>query len=247
MESTTCWSGTQLAIGIAKHGMKLPAMPQPPLIISLPGAGGDLAWRLVVPALDNLYRNEPGAAPASNIETRAALKLYMDNWRWQDVQSYLRTGKRMAADGSELSIRFQPVPHQAWPDGAATEHGPIRLVLRLHPDEGMDLKLNPKSPGTHFALKQQDLRFGNADACQAAPPKPDETLLSAVLAGDQGLFMRADQVTGAWLLPDPVLRSWAELTTDFPDHAAGRWGPESAERLINLDGRGRLKPTLPPT
>jgi glucose-6-phosphate 1-dehydrogenase len=193
------------------------------------------------------YREEAGVAPASNIETYAAPKLYVDNWRWQDVPFYLRTGKRMAADASEVSIRFRPVPHQAWPDGAVTEHGPVRLVLRLHPDEGMDLKLNLKIPGTHFALKQQDLRFSYADAFHAAPPKPYETLLAAVLAGDQSLFMRADQVEGAWLLLDPVLKSWAGRAPDFPNYAAGSWGPESAERLINLDGRGWLTPTLPPT
>ncbi|MDD5388451.1 MAG: glucose-6-phosphate dehydrogenase [Gallionellaceae bacterium] len=192
------------------------------------------------------YRQEEGVAPASNIETYAAIKLLVDNWRWQDVPFYLRTGKRMAEAVSEVSIRFRPVPHQAWPAGTTSDHGPVRLVLRLHPDEGMDLKLNLKVPGAHFALSQQDLRFTYREAFQSAPPKPYETLLSAVLAGDQSLFMRADQVASAWQLLDPVVQSWAARPGDFPNYAAGSWGPESAERLINRDGRGWLTPTLPP-
>lgn len=191
------------------------------------------------------YRQEEGIATQSNIETYAAIKLLVDNWRWQDVPFYLRTGKRMAENVSEVSIRFRPVPHQAWPAGAASDQGPVRLVLRLHPDEGIDFKLNLKIPGAHFALRQQDLRFTYREAFQAAPPKPYETLLAAVLAGDQSLFMRADQVAAAWQLLDPVVQSWAERPADFPNYASGSWGPESAERLINRDGRGWLTPTLP--
>ncbi len=191
------------------------------------------------------YREEAGVAADSNIETFAAIKLLVDNWRWQDVPFYLRTGKRMAEDASEVSIRFRPVPHQAWPAGASSDEGPVRLVLRLHPDEGMDFKLNLKVPGSHFALRQQDLRFTYREAFQAEPPKPYETLLAAVLAGDQSLFMRADQVAAAWALLDPVLQSWDERPGDFPDYRAGSWGPESSERLINRDGRGWLTPTLP--
>ncbi len=191
------------------------------------------------------YRQEEGVAPASNIETFAAIKLLVDNWRWQDVPFYLRTGKRMAEAVSEVSIRFRPVPHQAWPAGTASEQGPVRLVLRLYPDEGMDLKLNLKVPGAHFALSQQDLRFTYREAFRAEPPKPYETLLAAVMAGDQSLFMRADQVAAAWRFLEPVLVSWAGRQADFPNYAAGSWGPESAERLINQDGRGWLTPTLP--
>lgn len=191
------------------------------------------------------YRQEEGVASNSNIETYAAIKLLVDNWRWQDVPFYLRTGKRMAEAVSEVSIRFRPVPHQAWPAGTTSDDGPVRLVLRLHPDEGIDLKLNLKVPGAHFALSQKDLRFTYREAFQAVPPKPYETLLSAVLAGDQSLFMRADQVAAAWQLLAPVLESWAERRADFPNYAAGSWGPESAERLINSDGRSWLTPTLP--
>jgi glucose-6-phosphate 1-dehydrogenase len=192
------------------------------------------------------YRQEEGVAADSNAETYAALKLFVDNWRWQDVPFYLRTGKRMTEAVSEVSIRFRPVPHQAWPEGTVADHGPVRLVLRLTPDEGMNLKLNLKIPGAHFALRQTDLRFSYAEAFREAPPKPYETLLAATLAGDQSLFMRADQVAAAWALLDPVLSVWAGRKADFPNYACGSWGPEAAEHLINRDGRSWLTPTLAP-
>lgn len=189
------------------------------------------------------YRAEEGIAAESPIETYAALKLYVDNWRWQDVPFYLRSGKRMASAVSEVSIRFRSVPHLAWPNSATTDQGPVRLVLRLHPDEGVVMKLNLKVPGTHFVLKQQDLRFTYREAFDSAPPNPYETLLSAVLEGDQSLFMRADQVAAAWQLIEPVLQAWAVPPQDFPNYAAGSWGPENAERLINRDGHSWLTPT----
>lgn len=192
------------------------------------------------------YRGEAGVAPDSRIETYAALKLHVDNWRWQDVPFYLRTGKRMAAQVSEVSIRFKPVPHRAWPEGVESVKGPVRLILRLHPDEGIDLKLNMKAPGAHFALSQQSLRFSYRDSFRADPPRPYETLLTALLEGDQSLFMRADQVAAAWRLLDPVLRHWDSGEDPVPLYPAGSWGPACADSLLHRDGRDWLTPTLVP-
>lgn len=192
------------------------------------------------------YREEVGVAPDSEIETYAAVKLYVDNWRWQDVPFYLRTGKRMAAQVSEVSIRFRPVPHRAWPDGVEEIKGPVRLVLRLHPDEGIDLKLNMKVPGAHFSLRQQGLSFSYRDTFRTDPPRPYETLLTALLEGDQSLFMRADQVAAAWNLLDPVLRHWGAGEESIPFYPAGSWGPVSADRLLRRDGRDWLTPTIVP-
>ncbi len=190
------------------------------------------------------YRDEPGVAEDSNTETYAALKLHVDNWRWQDVPFYLRTGKRMAADVSEVSIRFRQVPHRAWPRDAAIDEGPVRLVLRLAPHEGIDLKLAMKVPGSHFTLRQQDLRFTYREAFQMEPPRPYETLLAALLAGDASHFMRADQVAAAWRLLDPVLSTWADTPVSFPDYPAGSWGPVAASDMLRNDGRDWLTPTL---
>jgi glucose-6-phosphate 1-dehydrogenase len=192
------------------------------------------------------YREEAGVDPDSSIETFAALKLFVDNWRWQDVPFYLRTGKRLAQTASEVSIRFRPVPHQAYPYTAAEDHQPVRLVLRLKPDEGIDLKLNVKVPGAHFTLAPTDMRFSYAKAFRTRVPAAYETLLYEILAGDQTLFMRADQIEAAWILLQPVLDTWqAHRPVDFPNYAAGSWGPESAEGLISRDGRSWLAPTLP--
>jgi glucose-6-phosphate 1-dehydrogenase len=192
------------------------------------------------------YRDEESVEPQSGTETYAALKLFVDNWRWQDVPFYLRTGKRLSQTVSEVSIRFRPVPHRAYPYTAAENHQPVRLVLRLKPDEGMDLKLNVKVPGAHFKLAPADMRFSYRDAFQVKVPAAYETLLYEVLAGDQTLFMRADQIEAAWTLLQPVLDVWeAYPAVDFPNYPAGSWGPESAEGLISRDGRSWLAPTLP--
>jgi len=191
------------------------------------------------------YRDEEDVAPDSGTETFSALKLFIDNWRWQDVPFYLRTGKRLAATASEVSIRFRPVPHRAYPYTAAENHQPVRLVLRLEPDEGMDLKLNLKVPGAHFTLAPADMRFSYREAFRARVPAAYETLLYEVLAGDQSLFMRADQIEAAWKLLQPVSDAWSRYpAVDFPNYAAGSWGPESAEGLISRDGRSWLAPSL---
>ncbi len=191
------------------------------------------------------YRQEEQVADSSNAETFAALRLYVDNWRWQDVPFYLRTGKRMAAAVSEISIRFRPVPHRAFPASASQHHQPVRLVLRLQPDEGIDLKFNVKTPAKHFELQPVDMRFSYRRAFRTPVPAAYETLLHDVLHGDPSLFMRADQVQAAWGLLMPVLDMWSEHpATDFPNYASGTWGPESAEGLIARDGRSWLTPTL---
>jgi glucose-6-phosphate 1-dehydrogenase len=191
------------------------------------------------------YREEDGVDPTSATETFAALKLFVDNWRWQGVPFYLRTGKRLAHTVSEVSIRFRPVPHQAYPYSGSENNQPVRLVLRLKPDEGMDLKLNVKVPGAHFTLSPADMRFSYSNAFRKPVPAAYETLLYEAIAGDQTLFMRADQIEAAWTLLQPVLDMW-ELypAVEFPNYAAGSWGPESAEGLISRDGRSWLTPTL---
>lgn len=191
------------------------------------------------------YRDEDGVDPRSTTETFAAIKLLVDNWRWQDVPFYLRTGKRMMHSVSEVSIRFRPVPHQAYPYSAAENQQPVRLVLRLKPDEGIDLKLNVKVPGAHFTLAPADMRFSYQNGFQVPVPAAYETLLYEVMAGDQSLFMRADQIDAAWQLLQPVLDAWqAYPSVEFPNYAAGSWGPESAESLITRDGRSWLTPTM---
>jgi len=189
------------------------------------------------------YHDEPGIQPDSGIETFAALKLFVDNWRWQDVPFYLRTGKRMAAAVSEISIRFRPVPHRAFPNTLADSARPVSLILRLQPDEGLRWRIYVKEPGTHLHLRTVNMDFSYRDTFGIRSPTAYETLLTAVMEGDASLFMRADQVEAAWRLLTPVLESWAtNPPNDFPNYPAGTWGPENAEALIASDGHAWYTP-----
>ena len=191
------------------------------------------------------YREEPGIAAHSNAETYAAVKLFVDNWRWQGVPFYLRTGKRMAAEVSEVSIRFRDVPHRAFPNNAGMAMQPVRLVMRINPEEGIVLKFMAKEPGAHWRLRPVDMRFSYREAFQTPSPAAYETLIRDIILGDATLFMRADQVEAAWRLLQPILEVWEENPApDFPNYSAGTWGPEAAEALIARDGRNWMTPTL---
>jgi len=191
------------------------------------------------------YREEPGIDPHSNAETYAAVKLFVDNWRWQGVPFYLRTGKRMAAAVSEVSIRFRDVPHRAFPNNVVLDTQPVRLVIQMNPDEGIVLKFMAKEPGAHWRLRPVDMRFSYRDAFQTPSPAAYETLIRDIILGDPTLFMRADQVEAAWQLLQPILEAWDENPApDFPNYSAGTWGPEAAEALIARDGRNWMTPTL---
>ena len=187
------------------------------------------------------YRDEPDIDPASGTETFAALKLFIDNWRWQDVPFYMRTGKRMAEDVSRAIIQFRPVPHQSFPTSAAIDWQPNRLEIDIQPDEGISLRFLAKQPGVTLRLSPRDMNFRYAEAFKTEPPEAYETLLLDVMQGDATLFMRADQVECAWNVVDPVLEVWDTVeASDFPNYPSGSWGPESAETLIAQDGRSWL-------
>ncbi len=191
------------------------------------------------------YRAEPGVSPNSSTETYAALKLFVDNWRWQDVPFYLRTGKRLAARVSEVIIQFKPVPHQSFPRAAVQGWQPNRLMLHIQPHEGIILGFQAKQPGISHHLSPVKMHFSYQETFKTRSPEAYETLLVDVMAGDATLFMRADQVETSWSLLMPVLNNWSSgIPVDFPNYQAGSWGPAAAEELIARDGRSWLEPTL---
>ncbi|MEB4593002.1 glucose-6-phosphate dehydrogenase [Candidatus Thiothrix sp. Deng01] len=192
------------------------------------------------------YRREPDVAEDSPTETFAALKLFVDNWRWQDVPFYLRTGKRLSQKASQAVINFRPVPHNSFPTAANPDWRPNRIEIDIQPDEGIVLRFQVKQPGVSMRLCTQEMRFRYADAFhQSSPPEAYETLLLDAMEGDATLFMRADQVEVAWGVVQPVLDAWQSAPSDFPNYPAGTWGPESSERLIAQDGRSWLEPAFP--
>jgi glucose-6-phosphate 1-dehydrogenase len=184
------------------------------------------------------YRKEDDVDPNSNIETFAAVKLYVDNWRWQEVPFYLRTGKHLPSRVSEVVIQFRPVPHQSFPSAALVQPEPNRLIIRIHPTEGILLRFMAKKPGEVIQLTPVDMRFTYREAFKNKPPEAYETLLLDVMLGDFTQFMRADQLETAWSVISPILEAWESVEPDdFPNYSAGSWGPEDAEVLIAQDGR----------
>jgi glucose-6-phosphate 1-dehydrogenase len=188
------------------------------------------------------YRKEPGVAPDSTTETFAAVKLFVDNWRWQDVPFYLRTGKRMPERLSEVLIQFRPVPHRSFPSSAVLAWQPNRLIIRIQPEESILLRFQAKQPGPSMRLNPVEMRFCYRDAFKITPPEAYETLLLDVIVGDATLFMRADQVEAAWSVVMPILDAWENVEpVDMPNYRSGSCGPEGAEALIAQDGRSWLQ------
>jgi glucose-6-phosphate 1-dehydrogenase len=179
------------------------------------------------------YREEEGVPPDSQTETFAALRLFLDNWRWQDVPFYLRTGKRLAREVSEIVIQFRAVPHQAFPTEATLNWQPSRLILSIQPDEGIVLRFQAKHPGPAMVLQPVDMRFDYRESFATPSPEAYVTLLWDVIDNDATLFMRADQVEAAWRLLMPVLDAWkASPPSDFPNYAGGTWGPDATQGLL---------------
>lgn len=183
------------------------------------------------------YREETEVSSDSQTETFVALKLFVDNWRWQDVPFYLRTGKRLATQTSEIVIHFRGVPHQSFPPEATHDWQSSRLIIAIQPEEGIIWRFQAKYPGPRMHLRTVDMRFSYRDTFAIESPDAYETLLWDVMKNDLTLFMRADQIEMAWQLLMPIIEMWSIAPPiDFPNYEAGTWGPESANKLLALDG-----------
>lgn len=179
------------------------------------------------------YREENEVSPQSETETFAALRLFIDNWRWQDVPFYLRTGKCLASQASEIVIQFRSVPHRSFPAEASLDWQPSRLIMSIHPYEGIVLHFQAKQPGPRLLLQAVDMRFSYEESFSGPLPDAYETLLWDIMENDATLFMRADQVEAAWRLLMPVLEVWDEKKPyDFPNYSAGSWGPQAMHGLL---------------
>ncbi|HVA27357.1 MAG TPA: glucose-6-phosphate dehydrogenase [Candidatus Baltobacteraceae bacterium] len=178
------------------------------------------------------YRSEPDVSPTSNTETFAALKLYVENWRWAGVPFYLRSGKRLAKKISEIAVTFKPIPHKIY--GEATDAiEPNVLVMKIQPDEGVAMRFSAKVPGlkSHIRSVFMDFNYGSGFGVQSPPAY--ERLIGDAMRGDQTLFTRWDAVERAWEIVMPVLQVWQrEKDQSFPNYASGSQGPESAAKLF---------------
>ncbi len=184
------------------------------------------------------YRQEPGVDPNSTTPTFVAMKLLIDNWRWQGVPFYLRTGKRLPKKVTEISIHFREVPFLIF-QSAAQQVSPNILTLRIHPNEGISLKFEVKMPGPDLRTRSVDMDFGYGASFGVQTSDAYDRLLLDCMLGDQTLFTRADEVEAAWRVVTPALTVWDAPSdpSQIPTYEAGTWEPEAAEHLINQDGR----------
>jgi glucose-6-phosphate 1-dehydrogenase len=192
--------------------------------------GGAIAGRPV-----ESYTADLGAA--SGTETFVALKLELRSWRWANVPFYLRTGKRLPQKVSEVVIQFRDIPFSVFPRDAA-DMRPNRLVIRLQPEEGIQLQLMTKDPGPGgLRLRPADLDIHFEKAFSVRYPDAYERLLMDTVRGYATLFMRRDEVEAAWAWIEPILQAWAAGTEKPRPYASGSWGPTAAIALIERDGR----------
>jgi glucose-6-phosphate 1-dehydrogenase len=183
------------------------------------------------------YREEPSVDPNSSTPTYAAVKFYIDNWRWADVPFYLRSGKRLARKNSEIAVTFRRIPHRIFGEGQDSIE-PNTLVMKIEPDEGISIKFNAKVPGAkmHIRSVTMDFDYGTGFGVVSAPAY--ERLIGDAMRGDATLFTRWDAVERAWEAVTPIMTRWASSpATDFPNYLAGSQGPQSADALLIADGR----------
>ena len=183
------------------------------------------------------YREENNVSPESNTETFAAIKFFVDNWRWHGVPFYVRTGKRMHQTSSVITIQFRDVPHLVFPAEATESWQQNRLIISIQPEMSVRLQVQAKRPGLDMVLNTVDMVFDYKGTYNNQAPEAYETLLLDTMLGDQTLFMRGDQVEAAWELIMPILNTWqGKKSLNFPNYSADSWGPEIAEALIARDG-----------
>jgi glucose-6-phosphate 1-dehydrogenase len=196
-----------------------------------PGRIGDSA----VPG----YRQEPGVHPDSTTETFAAVRLHVDNWRWNGVPFYLRTGKRLANNVTEIRVHFKRTPQALFAGMSSCNCCSNIVSLRIQPDEGIALSFGAKSPGTQMSTVPVMARFSYAEAFGGKTPVAYETLILDAMRGDATLFTRRDEVEAEWKIITPIEQAWAELPPPtFPNYAAGSQGPEQAMQMLKGSGHG---------
>ena len=197
------------------------------------------------------YRDEPGVAKGSTTATFGALCLHVDNWRWQGVPFFVRSGKLLPAKVTEITVQFKDVPHQLFPRdaGDGAPHANF-LSLCIQPDEGVHLRIEAKMPGQGMRMRSVGMEFDFGDAFgRAALPDAYERLLLDALAGDASLFARADEIEQSWQIIDPIVAGWeqgaapvaggwqAVTAPPLEFYEQGTWGPLAADQLLLRGGR----------
>jgi len=183
------------------------------------------------------YREEENVDPNSSVETYAALRFWIDNWRWSGVPFYMRGAKRLPKRCTEIAITFKDAPGVLFQD-KCNKNEANTLAIRIQPNEGIALKINCKVPGPASPIQPVTMDFRYGSFFGLTPPEAYERLICDAIVGDLTLFTRQDEVFQSWRLLTPLLNYWAETSPkDFPNYQAGSWGPKAADDMIAKDGR----------
>ncbi len=202
-----------------------------------PMSGADFATDTIRGQYEG-YREAEGVAEGSQTPTFAVLKLHIDNWRWQGVPFYLRSGKAMSCRTSQIVIQFRPPPVMMFTEGKRTQHDPNKLVMQIQPDEGIQLHFQTKVPDAGMTLSTADLDFRFAREFTGTMPDSYQRLLLDAMSGDASLFARSDEVETAWSIIDPVHAAWqSPAAPPLHTYPKGQWGPESADQWMWSQGR----------
>jgi glucose-6-phosphate 1-dehydrogenase len=183
------------------------------------------------------YREEKGVAPDSKTETYVAAKLFVDNWRWADTPFYVRMGKRLARRETTIAIQFKRAPHPPFDVDAGDGLRPNVLLIHVQPNEGISLAIGAKVPGQGMSIRTVHMDFLYGGAFREGLPDAYERLILDAMLGDATLFTRSDEIEEQWSIVDAIVAFWQRDRPNFPNYAAGTWGPGAADELLHRDGR----------
>ena len=188
------------------------------------------------------FRQEPGVNPEAQTDTYAAATFFVENWRWAGIPFYVRTGKRLAKRVTEIAIQFKPAPLEIFANGDGGSRAPNLLIVRIQPEEGISLKFLSKQPGTGMQLRPVSMDFSYGTSFGGRSPTAYETLLLDAMIGDATLYTRQDMVEASWSVVEPIQSVWRNTRFDFPNYAAGSWGPAAADEMLARRGHAWRRP-----
>jgi len=188
------------------------------------------------------FRQEQGVNPESQTDTYAAATFFIENWRWAGVPFYVRTGKRLAKRVTEIAIEFNRAPLAIFEDQDGDGSAPNLLIVRIQPEEGISLKFLSKRPGAGMMLRPVSMDFNYGSSFGERSPSAYETLLLDAIIGDATLYTRQDMVEASWQVVEPIQNVWRQTRFDFPNYAAGSWGPAASDQMLARRGHVWRKP-----
>ncbi len=190
------------------------------------------------PSLDKPgYRQEKDVNPQSKTETYAAARFFVDNWRWEGVPIYLRSGKALWKRGTEIVVEFKKAPEVIFRGTPVMGLNANRLIFHIQPYQGIEIQFQAKIPGPRMQLQPVHMKFGYGEAFKASRYTGYEVMIYSCSHGDATLFSRGDLVEAAWRIAQPIMDRWGATPADFPNYIRSTWGPKAAAEMIAADGR----------